>query len=140
MKENDDLSGVINIFLPNSGQCNYHMSYPETLKLLRNASNFDGLRQWTYQACNELGWFTTSESHNQPFGSKFPLKFYAKMCADVFGSNYTISRIQENIDRTNRLYGGRNSFSTNCYFTQGEHDPMRATQMLAGEGVTILPG
>lgn len=45
-----------------------------------------GARQWHYQACNEMGWFPTSNSPNQPFGSKFPLELNIQMCMDIFNS------------------------------------------------------
>lgn len=43
------------------------------------------LRQTTYLMCTQLGWFQTSEAANQPFGSRFPLRFYTEVCERVFG-------------------------------------------------------
>lgn len=43
-----------------------------------------GIRQRTYQACTQLGWHHTSDSPNQPFGSRAPLDFFFQNCADVF--------------------------------------------------------
>lgn len=42
------------------------------------------LRQWIYQTCAEYGWYQTSGSKNQPFGSSFPLELYLTMCRDFF--------------------------------------------------------
>lgn len=39
-------------------------------------------RLWTYQTCSEVGWFQTSNSKNQPFGSSFPLELFFQMCSD----------------------------------------------------------
>lgn len=45
-----------------------------------------GSRQWLYQMCNEFGWFPTSNSPNQPFGTKFPLELNIQMCMDIFNN------------------------------------------------------
>lgn len=46
---------------------------------------YSGIRQTTYQLCTQLGWFSTSESPDQPFGSFFPLAFYTNICVRLFG-------------------------------------------------------
>lgn len=43
-----------------------------------------GLRQWTYQVCSELGWYHSSNSDFQPYGSSFPSEFRHTACADIF--------------------------------------------------------
>lgn len=43
-----------------------------------------GLRQWYYQACNEFGWYPTSSSEEQPFGTQVPVTLNTQMCNDVF--------------------------------------------------------
>lgn len=47
--------------------------------------SYMGLRAITYQLCTQLGWFATSESASQPFGSFYPLAFYTEVCTNVFG-------------------------------------------------------
>lgn len=42
------------------------------------------MRLWTYQTCNEFGWYQTSTSLDQLFGSQFPLELYIQHCADLF--------------------------------------------------------
>lgn len=43
-------------------------------------------RQWAYQSCTELGWYKTSGSRFQPFGSSFPVEMNVRFCGDIFGS------------------------------------------------------
>ena len=40
-------------------------------------------RAWLYQTCSEFGWYHTSGSHNQIFGSSFPAKLFKQLCADA---------------------------------------------------------
>lgn len=45
----------------------------------------DPLVAWYYQTCAEFGWYQTTDSENQPFGSLSPVEFHVKICQDVFG-------------------------------------------------------
>lgn len=44
-----------------------------------------GYRQLSYQFCTQLGWYHSSNSRFQPFGSSFPVEFIFRSCEDVFG-------------------------------------------------------
>lgn len=44
-----------------------------------------GDRQWIYQTCAEFGYYQTSDSKYQPFGSTFPLDLFTRACEDIFG-------------------------------------------------------
>lgn len=87
-----------------------------------NITNFSGIRQWYYQGCNEFGWFSTSDSEHHLFGSQSPKSIYIKICADLFGSQYTESFIEENIAKTNEYFGGRSPDVKNIILTRGEFD------------------
>lgn len=43
-----------------------------------------GFRQYTYQLCTQLGWYHSSNSDFQPFGSSFPSDFRHQACGDIF--------------------------------------------------------
>lgn len=83
-------------------------------------------RQWTYQTCTEFGYFQTSDSKNQPFGSYFPLEFFIKQCQDIFGPKFNADLIQQGINFTNTNYGGYNLKVTNVVFPNGSVDPWHA--------------
>lgn len=40
-------------------------------------------RQWFYQTCAEFGWYQTSGSRFQPFGSNFPVELDINWCNHV---------------------------------------------------------
>merc|ERR1712146_542920 len=57
------------------------VSYAAQLAQLRNASDFGvgvGIRQWTWQTCNEFGYFQSTDAPpaKQPFGAGVPLDYY----------------------------------------------------------------
>uniref|UniRef100_A0A182NQQ2 Serine protease K12H4.7 n=1 Tax=Anopheles dirus TaxID=7168 RepID=A0A182NQQ2_9DIPT len=84
------------------------------------------MRQWMYQTCAEYGWYQISGSSNQIFGSSFPVELYVKLCGDMYDGFFDETRMQNNADRTNVIYGGWNPEVTNVFFTQGQLDPWRA--------------
>lgn len=86
-------------------------------------------RQWMYQTCTEFGWFQTSGSKYQPFGSGFTVDLYYNMCRDIFGQHMTNEFIEAGIKRTNRKYGGWNLNVKRVYFTNGVLDPWRAVSV-----------
>lgn len=83
------------------------------------------VRQWMYQTCAEYGWYQTSGSTNQPFGSSFPVELSVQQCIDLYNNTFTATHIDDNIDRINIIYGGMNPAVTNVFFTQGQLDPWR---------------
>lgn len=46
-----------------------------------------GDRQWVFQTCSEFGYFQTSDSKMQPFGSTFPVTLFQQACQDIFGED-----------------------------------------------------
>ena len=83
-------------------------------------------RQWFYQTCAEFGYFQTSDSKKQPFGSLISMDLYTKVCQEVFG--ITPDKVKANIQDTNNYYGGRdiNKKVTNIVFPNGSIDPWHA--------------
>lgn len=59
-----------------------------------------------YQTCNEFGFFQTSAKKPQIFSDRFPLKFWAQQCYDIFGPKFTEEYVNNAVNRTNILYGG----------------------------------
>ncbi|XP_060649837.1 putative serine protease K12H4.7 [Drosophila nasuta] len=97
----------------------------------------DGLA-WTFQTCSEFGWFQSSGSRSQPFGTNFPVTLYTDICEDVFGSDYTEAKIRALIKETNADFGGIESVD-NVYFTQGGLDPWAKVGAGVAQGATIIP-
>lgn len=96
-------------------------------------------RPWYYQTCNEYGWYQSSASSDQPFGTKFPATLYTTLCYDIFGSKYTNEHIQNLVDETNEFFGGLNPGVENVYMTHGSLDPWSAMGHGVSEGATVIP-
>ncbi|XP_034486001.1 putative serine protease F56F10.1 [Drosophila innubila] len=102
--------------------------------------NYDGSGlAWTYQTCREFGWFQSSESPNQPFGSSFPATLYTDTCHDVFGSDFAEDDIQGYIKATNDEFGGIDQNIKNLYMTHGGLDPWSKVGAGKAQGATIIP-
>uniref|UniRef100_A0A336N030 CSON003791 protein n=1 Tax=Culicoides sonorensis TaxID=179676 RepID=A0A336N030_CULSO len=82
-------------------------------------------RQWIYQTCNEFGWYQTSGSKKQPFGSSFPLELYVELCKNVYGEEFNLKSLQESTKQINGVYKATNIPAKNVYYTNGELDPWR---------------
>ncbi|EDV98620.1 putative serine protease K12H4.7 [Drosophila grimshawi] len=113
--------------------------YQETVDYFLSAiEDFGAARPWYYQTCNEYGWYQSSRSLKQPFGTKFPATFYIEMCKDVFSSKYGNEMIQSNTAQTNLDFGGMEPNVENVYMTHGELDPWSAIGHGVAEGATVI--
>ena len=65
-------------------------------------------RPWTFQTCNEFGYFQTTDSVHQPFHSwgVLNLDFYMSMCAAGF-DGWTA---EPQVNFMNEVYGGRGKY------------------------------
>jgi len=130
----DPVSGyakVSNLFNP---KC-LPVSYNQMVQQVRDIKTFSvggvGLRQWTYQTCNEFGYFQTTDSNNQPFGTLVPIDFYTDLCIDAFDIDLNPP---ERINFTNVYYGGNKlpaNSATNILFVNGNIDPWHALGVTA---------
>lgn len=121
---------AFNSFMLNvSKQSCFDVSYSEMVNSMRNVSWLSdaaqGGRQWTYQTCVEFGYFQSSDSVRQPFGSMFPLSFSLQQCVDI----YNISG--PDVNWTNTFYGGLNVSGSNIVFPNGDIDPWHALSLLS---------
>ena len=99
------------------------VSWSNTIAYLSNTTNNpdNNNRPWTYQTCNEFGYFQTTDSLEQPFSSwtELNMTFYQDICFEAFDG-------WENTPQTtwiNSLFGGVNIAGTNIIFPTGSIDP-----------------
>lgn len=97
------------------------------------------MRAWIYQTCNEYGWFQTSTSRNQPFGTKYPLVFFITLCSDAYGEQFTNEYVRKQTEGTNLVFGGLEPQVENVYMTHGQLDPWRAAGIENATQATIIP-
>jgi len=99
-------------------------SYDSMIEELKDESpNAPGAasRSWTWQTCNEFGYFQTA-GENSIFSQKYiTLEFFEKICADAYGVD--AEHIRNAITATNECYGGLTPKATNIVFTNGDVDP-----------------
>ncbi|XP_023166088.2 putative serine protease K12H4.7 [Drosophila hydei] len=144
MAESSDLIGVSSYLLSEfekaSGKRCNDLSYDAIMsELLESRYKNNMMRQWIYQTCNEYGWYQTSSSAAQPFGTKFPLALFTTMCADLFGSQFGNSFIESRVAETNAYFGGLSPKVENVYLTHGQLDPWRAMGIQDVKQATIIP-
>jgi len=90
-------------------------------------TEFGGMaRQWMYQTCSEFGWYQTSDQPKHPYGSKFPLKDFIKICTDLFGASFKEKYIEEIVENSNSYYGAKELDVENVVFVHGSLDPWHA--------------
>ncbi|XP_073838546.1 putative serine protease K12H4.7 [Musca autumnalis] len=142
MSFDDDLTAISTFFLWAMGfpaGC-VDATYKSTLAYYLDSTYIYGAsRPWYYQTCNEYGWYQTSASANQPFGTKFPVTLYTTLCGDIFGSKYSNEHINELVDQTNEDFGGLNPEVENVYMTHGGLDPWSAMGHGVEEGASVIP-
>ena len=82
------------------------------------------LRQWTYQYCNEFGFFQTPNSVEAMRSEVLEINFWPDYCTRIFGTKF-----QTETDRTNAIYGGLDITGDNIYFLNGQEDPWQYAGM-----------
>lgn len=120
----------------------FDMTFPALVDFLSGTSwnsigVISGRRQYQYLTCIELGWFTTTDSDNQPFGTRITMNYFVELCRSVFGNWITEEMIRTNTERTNVSFGGSQPRITNAYFTNGGMDPHRDTNVQNNIGATV---
>jgi hypothetical protein len=83
-------------------------------------------RAWTWQTCNEFGYFQTGSGSNIPFSKLITLDYYTSLCLDVFGVKPV--DIEVNVRSTNSFYGSRSVAQTasKIIFSNGSVDQWHA--------------
>jgi len=84
-------------------------------------SSVSATRAWTYQTCNEFGYFQTTDSPLQPFPRVIVLPYFLQFCVSLFG--ITPDQVGVNVINTNRFYGARNINATRLLLPNGVIDP-----------------
>jgi len=79
-------------------------------------------RSWTYQTCNEFGYFQWAKNDSvQPFSSLISLDFYVQQCTDIFKG--APAGFTPNTQYVNDFYGGNRIVTDNTVFVNGDVDP-----------------
>uniref|UniRef100_A0A2A4IXM3 Serine protease K12H4.7 n=1 Tax=Heliothis virescens TaxID=7102 RepID=A0A2A4IXM3_HELVI len=98
----------------------YIYDFDETVELMRDT---DWAMSWTYQTCTEFGYFMTTASDKQPFTDNIHAELYYSLCTKAYGPEFNERRVDEGVERTNKMYGGLKPNVTNVVFVNGDLDP-----------------
>lgn len=126
----DDVQGLADFQSTMFGDSCLNFDYETTVSLLSTEdwSNPQiGARLGLFERCNEFGWWPTSTSDHQPFGSSFPVTLFHRLCESVFGEDFSAEDVIANINDFNDRYGGVNPEPQieNTFTTQGQFDWLR---------------
>ena len=81
-------------------------------------------RQWTYQFCNEFGFFPTPNVEEPMRSTDLTLPYWKDYCKRVFGREMLTKT-----DQTNKHYGGLDITGDNIFFLNGSEDPWQYAGM-----------
>ncbi|XP_053670445.1 putative serine protease K12H4.7 [Anopheles nili] len=84
-----------------------------------------GLRQASYHDCTEFGYFQTTTSQDQPFGSRVTYDLFLAECQAAFGDWLSQEVVYEGVRLTNFHFGGQDPRITNVLYTNAALDPFR---------------
>ena len=106
----------------NEGQffTGYDAKYLANTKIDVNSSQ----RQWTYQICNEFGFFSTPNEEQPMRSQALTLDYWPELCKRVFGR-----KIKTKAGKTNAHYGGLDIKGDNIFFLNGSEDPWQYAAM-----------
>lgn len=118
------------------GQTCEDASWTDTVGYLSNPSKdpSNNMRPWTYQTCNEFGYYQTTDSIRQPWTSwtELNMQFYRDLCFEGF-DGWTSDPQTEWM---NDVYGDIQIGGTDIIFPAGTIDPWHA---LGVTNTTVLP-
>ncbi|CAL8110230.1 unnamed protein product [Orchesella dallaii] len=114
---------MLNVFERNCTDFKYQKSVKDMQQTKWDSDAASGERQWTYQTCNEFGFFQSSDLIDQPFGNLFSLNYSVRLCKDVYGKIYDQDFIENAIKWSNAYYGARDIKVSRVIFVNGSIDP-----------------
>jgi len=98
----------------------------------------NNMRPWTYQTCNEFGYYQTADSDKQPFYAFkdwLGLEYSRIICAAAFDGWKALPEV----DFTNEQYGALNVAATNVLWPSGTIDPWHALGITNSTGTLPQP-
>lgn len=107
-----------NSYIPNN--------YTQFAEWLGN-ENSGQMRNFLWQQCNELGFFTTTDyGSGGLFGSSIPNNFWINLCEDVFGKKFDVDNLKAGVKKSKTQYGSPTVYSgKNAFIVRNLVDPWR---------------
>ncbi|KAI1710169.1 serine carboxypeptidase s28 domain-containing protein [Ditylenchus destructor] len=85
------------------------------------------MRNFLWQQCNELGFFTTTDyGSGGLFGSSIPNNFWINVCEDVFGKSFDVDNLKAGVKKSKSTYGASSTYTgKNAFIVRNMVDPWR---------------
>ncbi|KAM8902570.1 thymus-specific serine protease isoform 2-T2 [Spinachia spinachia] len=102
------------------------VSHEKTVTALMDTAVYLGRtaeRQWTYQTCNEFGFYQTCEEASCPFSGLVTLRSQTELCRMLFGISQ--HSLPERVAFTNTYYGGDDAHTHRVLYVNGGVDPWK---------------
>ncbi|XP_030372070.1 putative serine protease F56F10.1 [Scaptodrosophila lebanonensis] len=130
--------GIINeMLLQQSNATCLDYKYDKMVADMKNVSwdseAAKGMRQWTYQTCNEFGFYQTSENKSDTFGDRFGVDFFIRQCMDIYSEHMDSKYLEQVVAQTNKYYGALKPDTTNVLYVHGSIDPWHALGLTASK-------
>jgi thymus-specific serine protease len=124
--------GKISAAMIGPGECMDNDFYSSQIAIIANSSAVPqqqgvGMRQWTWQTCNEFGYYQTCSNASDTtciFDVDLGLEPFLEICADVFAV-YPLD-VADNVNASLHYYGGNSTAASNVFFVDGTIDPWHA--------------
>ncbi|XP_055844315.1 putative serine protease K12H4.7 [Episyrphus balteatus] len=126
------LAEVNRMLLKDSGEKCLDYKYDKMIVEMQNTTwdEDKAMRQWTYQTCNEFGFYQTSTQKDSLFTDRFPVDFFIRQCMDIFSEKMDSQYLKAVVGRTNTFYGALNPNTTNVLYVHGSIDPWHALGLI----------
>ncbi|KAE9548097.1 hypothetical protein FO519_008688 [Halicephalobus sp. NKZ332] len=118
--------------------------YIDSIKNAKAGTPEGDERGWTWQTCNEFGYFQTTDSPlviaNLTGENVVPVDWYVKQCGQIFDSSYNNATIYSKVNATNTYYKGNTGYSgTKVSFPNGSNDPWHVLGVITPTNNKVYP-
>lgn len=82
-------ANAMRLYLDHPYESCTRVNFVDSIRRWKGVAYMGGeFRQWIYQTCSEFGWYQTSTSTDQPFGSSFPVDLNVRTCRELYGDRW----------------------------------------------------
>ncbi len=115
-------------------------SFMNDVNEMRSHTPGDAGQSWTWQTCNEFGYYQTSDGPRDKTllpENSIELSYFTDICDKGFGID--ARNVAGRVDDTNAHYGKTDIWSSNIFFNNNSEDPWHNLGLVLKAGQTTLP-
>ncbi|KAF4670554.1 Thymus-specific serine protease [Perkinsus olseni] len=109
------------------------VDFNKVIKMYKNESDADWIKMWTFQTCNEFGFYQTCDSSKNCLWTPGlnDLEWNTRLCR--IGWGFTTEEVAANIDRTSCKRGGLSLNATRILSVNGGVDPWHRLALVTSD-------